>query len=51
MNHYYILPGGSLADNMKQAKEKLGVTGHQFRGMLKGGEVKKSINPSRSAKP
>lgn len=42
-SHYYILPNGKIAYNMKEAKSQLGVTGHQFRGMLKGREVKKVL--------
>jgi len=45
MNYYYILPDGRKVNNMKEVKLILGITGHQFRGMLKGGEIiKVSIN-------
>jgi len=43
MKHYYILPDGCKVESMKEAKQILGITGHQFRGMLKGGEVIKII--------
>ena len=48
MKHYYILPNGEIANNMKKAKLQLGITGHQFRGMVKGGVIKKVITNQRA---
>jgi len=48
MKHYYILPDGRKAENMKEAKFILGITGHQFRGMIKGGEIIKVLINQRA---
>ena len=41
MAHYYVLPNGEKADNMKAARTILGVGTHKFRSFVKMGIVTK----------
>ncbi len=41
MAHYYILPNGDTADNMKSARTILGIGTHKFRDLVKAGIVVK----------
>jgi hypothetical protein len=40
-NHYYLLPDGRTADNMKQACEMMGMGAQGFRALIRKGVVKK----------
>ena len=39
MAHYYVLPNGEKADNMKAARTILGIGTHKFRALVKMGTV------------
>ncbi len=39
MEHYYILPSGEVAENMKTARTILGIGTHKFRLFVKTGIV------------
>ena len=41
MEHFYILPNGKMADNMKDARTILGIGTHKFRQFVKMGIVTK----------
>ena len=41
MEHYYILPKGEIADNMKAARTIMGVGSHKFRRFVKMGIITK----------
>ena len=41
MAHYYLLPNGDTADNMKAARTILGIGTHKFRKFVKMGIVNK----------
>ena len=41
MDHFYILPSGQLAENMKAARTILGIGSHKFRSFVKMGIVTK----------
>lgn len=41
MAHYYVLPNGDIADDMKSARTILGVGTHKFRTLVKEGIVTK----------
>ncbi|MRT91660.1 hypothetical protein [Ancylomarina sp. 16SWW S1-10-2] len=44
--HYYLLPGGKRAENMKQARIFMEIGKHAFRNAVKCGEVIKVLfNP------
>lgn len=39
MEHYYILPSGQFAQNMKEARTILGLGSHKFRLLVKTGII------------
>ena len=41
MNHYYIMPDGSTASNMKDGKLKIGKGSDAFRSLVRKGIIKK----------
>jgi hypothetical protein len=40
-SHYYILPDGTRAENMKEACQMMHIYGGLFRRLLKHGEIKR----------
>ena len=47
--HYYILPDGSRAENMKEACKSLGVGSRFFKTLIKRGLVKKILTSEASS--
>ena len=43
MEHFYILPNGITADNMKSARSILGIGSHKFRSLVRMGVVVKVL--------
>ncbi len=54
MAHYYVLPNGEKADNMKSARTILGIGTHKFRLLVKSGivvKVENKLNNFQNVKP
>ena len=54
MEHFYILPTGEIADNMKSARTILGIGSHKFRSFVKMGIVTKvegNLNNFQNVEP
>ena len=54
MEHFYILPNGKMADNMKDARTILGIGTHKFRQFVKMGVVVKvegKLNDFQNVEP
>lgn len=54
MKHYYILPSGHVAHNMKEARTILGIGTHKFRLFVKTGIVIKvdvNLNDFQNVEP
>lgn len=47
--HYYILPDGSTAANMKEGANKLGKSGTVFAALVKKGIIKKVITSNTNS--
>lgn len=39
MSHYYILPDGGIASNMKEARELMGLSSTAFKSLVRKGIV------------
>ena len=54
MEHFYILPNGIKAENMKSARTILGIGSHKFRSLVKMGiviKVEGNLNNFQNVEP
>jgi len=49
-NWYYLLPDGTRADNMKDARTKLGLGTQGFRALVRKGIVKKITEEAKTTR-
>ena len=48
-NWYYLLPDGTTAPNMKEARERLGLGTQGFRALVRKGIVKKITEQAKTS--